>query len=156
MNRKAAIGGIGLMLLCVGLPPFFHVEWAWGGVLSFSGLVLVIISCRDWIFGWRPTRLDLNQLKPDSHINPALIKTWRAMVTDVHTKVQKRGSKESVMKLLEAHPAFPSMRPYLSERSKGPLHSNILIVAPRGSTMDGLLHSILDDIERMEKDCGLR
>jgi hypothetical protein len=63
---------------------------------------------------------------------------------------------KSVTHLLEAHPSFPSIRPYLSEESREPLYKRVFIVPPSASAMDGLLHSILDDIERMEREWGLK
>ena len=47
------------MLLGVGIPPFFKVEWGWGGIVCFIGIVLLVISWGDWKFGPKPVRLNL-------------------------------------------------------------------------------------------------
>src|SRR5260370_41740607 len=81
-----------------------------------------------------------------------LIERWRAMVTEVHAKTQKSRRPRPVREVLEAHHAFPSIRPYLSEESKNGLHGRMFVVSPSGSAMDGALHYILDDIDRMERE----
>lgn len=61
MGPKTAIGGVALMLLGVGIPAVFKIEWGWGGVLCFIGLVLLIISCQGWLFGRHPSELNLSR-----------------------------------------------------------------------------------------------
>lgn len=102
----------------------------------------------------------------------ALIERWRAMITEVHrttratpprraplaasVELPPEPEPKSVTELLESHPAFPSIRAYLSDKSKTSLHGRVMVVAPSGSAMDGKLHYILDDIDRLEREWGLR
>jgi hypothetical protein len=79
----------------------------------------------------------------------ARIARWRRMVMETHIAMQRQRNK-TVTELLERHPDFPSIRSHLSERSKEGLSGRRLILRPDQSTMDGALHSILDDIDRME------
>jgi hypothetical protein len=84
-----------------------------------------------------------------------LIERSRAMVTDVHNKARATRNKKTVKEHLEAHRDFPAVRQYLSERSKDAIWGRIAVVAPE-STMDGTLHSILEDIDRLEQEWGLK
>ena len=156
MNSKAAIGAVALVLLGIGLPAFLPLNWAWGAIVTFAGLTLLIISCRDWLFGAQSTSLGLNQLAPHPQINAALLRTARSMVTDVHSQMRTRANKRTAKELLELHRDFPTIRPYLSERSRTAIYGRTSVVAPSQSTMDGTLHSILEDIDLMEQERGLR
>ena len=86
----------------------------------------------------------------------ALIASWRAMVTDVHLKRIKNYGKP-VIQVLEAHPSFPSLRPYLRDDARRTiLDGRTAVVARDGSAMDGKLHILLDEIDRLEHEWGLR
>jgi hypothetical protein len=59
MEPKAAIGGIALMCLGIGIPLLLMNSWVWGVPFCGAGLVLLFISCRDWIYGKPPGPLDI-------------------------------------------------------------------------------------------------
>jgi hypothetical protein len=87
------------------------------------------------------------------------IREWRRMVTEVHSKqleITHNGELASMTALLEQHPAFLSLRPLLSAETKRFLWGRTYLVPPGSSTMDGRLHAVLTDIERLEKEWGLR
>ena len=84
----------------------------------------------------------------------ALIIEWRSMVTEVHNQM-KTSEENSAAKLLEAHTSFLSLRPFLSQETRDGLFGNSIIVPPKKSTMVGSLHSLLDDVENVEKQWGL-
>lgn len=57
MQKAELIGGLGLMLLGIGLPLLGVSGPLVGAFLTVGGLVLCIISCREWIFGGEPIEL---------------------------------------------------------------------------------------------------
>lgn len=75
MGPKTAIGAIALMLLGVGIPAFFHVDWAGGGITSFIGLVLLFVSCRDWALGRNPVHLNFTNSDSTS---PLIRSEWNS------------------------------------------------------------------------------
>lgn len=86
------------------------------------------------------------------------IDAWRAMVTEVHSKQTRSSARRgprSITALLEEHPDFLSLRPYLSTTTKKHLWGRTFLVPPDGSTMDGGLYAVLADIERLEREWGL-
>lgn len=77
-----------------------------------------------------------------------LIYEWRQMVTEVHK--QKQSSPETpTLALIEQHPTFPSIRPFVGVRLQRLLgDKNIRSVA---STMNPLLNELMDIIDELER-----
>lgn len=78
------------------------------------------------------------------------IAAWRAMVTDIQNQMQGSDNASAVTALLEAHPTFPAIRPYLSENTTKALWGRHFFAGPSDSTMAGSLHLVLADIEKKE------
>src|SRR5262249_21132027 len=86
-----------------------------------------------------------------------LIKRWRDMVMTIHKQTRmKKNESRSVTSLLEMNQEFLTLKPYLSEGSKAAIYGLTFIVPPDRSEMSGTLHSLLHDIDDLEKAWGLR
>lgn len=75
---------------------------------------------------------------------------WRDMLTDVYDESRNKGIEWTLAAALEKHPAFPSLRHYLSPRSSKAIIGKTFIGPPNEA-----LQFISDDIDKIAKTCGL-
>lgn len=124
----------------------------------------------------------IRKLLAGRHINPLpeepkpyslqerleMIKTFRAMISEVHHSQEHPKNlfsafwlmvtvtpQRPLARLLEGHPAFLSLRPYLSAETMKVVWGPPL-APPKHSTMDGRLYAVARDIDRLEEEWGLR
>ena len=83
----------------------------------------------------------------------ALVASWRKMVREI--QLRQSNSHEPTSLLLETHETFLTYLPYRSEYTTKCLYGGTFIVPVPGSTMDGLLHSVLNDIDHWRKTWGI-
>ena len=85
-----------------------------------------------------------------------LIEGWRAMVTEVNRTFQqqdKAGLDCDVAELLQGHPAFPSLRPHLSDEVRRGLDR--MVGLNSDSILPAELDKTLQEIERLEREWRL-
>jgi hypothetical protein len=122
------------------------------------GLIVVLVAAAICTLEPVSSRI-LGQTPSQTGSSPraqVLIQRWRNMVSEIHAQMLTRGNRDSIASLLEAHSTFPSIRPFLSERSQAAIWGSVSMVPPDQSSMPDALHSILEDIDRMEEKWGMR
>lgn len=110
-------------------------------------------------FGPRLPDLEPQQAKPQA--NDLLekrkrIEQWRSMVRTIDRQTkQEKNRDRTVASLLEANLDFLALKPHLSQRTLSSIYGNIVVVPPPNSTMFGVLHLLLKDVDELERKWGL-
>ena len=139
--------GIPLVKTAPFLPPPPLVIWP--GI--FLGAVAVLFIGQSSALTVSGTERG-NENREERQRHREQIAKWRTMVqTTAHATAESDEADEKL--LLETHQDFPSLKRYLSPKTRAELQLGRTVLV--GSTIGALLQYILDDIDELEKKWGL-
>jgi hypothetical protein len=86
----------------------------------------------------------------------ALIKSWRGMVYRIHRDMTRPGAESKpTVAWLKEHPEFLSLKPHLDDQVISTLYGRVWVSSLPNSSLEGSLHRVLQDIDRIEEEWGL-
>jgi hypothetical protein len=129
--------------------------WFWGLWVAVPVLVLcVLILVTDTIWGWIKGKRSKEAAVDNPNHQRELIRAGRQFVI---TACAKNGIETDFKRKLEAYPQFFKIRPHLSQEYRDKLDAPRTVYVPRdGTHYPALANWFLDELDRLEKEWGLR